>query len=90
MRVDQTWNQHFAATIDNLVLSGPLSYAHVPNGSLVINANRGVPENLSISVLCDNPVAFFQEESRGSTPLLEAGFESGRLLKACRTRLEGL
>ncbi len=90
MRVDQTRNQHFASTIDDLVLSGGLSYAHVPNGSTVINTNRGVPENLSIRVLCDNPVASFQEESRGSTPLREAVSESGGLLKACRTRLEGL
>src|SRR6267143_156088 len=90
MRVDQTRNQHLTSTIDDLVLSRGLSYAHIPNGSTVINANRGVPENLSISVLGDNPVATFQEQSRGSTPLLEAVSESGLLLKACRTRLEGL
>src|SRR5207253_1476182 len=87
MRVDQTRNQHLTSTINNLVLYGPLSYAHVPNGSTLINANRGVPKNLSIGVLGDNPVAPFQEQSHGSMPLLEAGFESGRLLKACRTHL---
>src|SRR6266571_6948989 len=90
MRVDQTRNQHLTSTIDNLVLSGPLSNAHVPNGSTLIDANRGVPENLSISVLRDNPVAPFQEQSRGSTPLLEDGFARGLLLKACTRHLEGL
>ena len=90
MRVDQTRNQRLTFTIDNFVLCGPLSYAHVPNGSTLINAYRGVPENLSIRVLGDDPVAPFQEQSRGSTPLLEAGFESGRLLKACKTHLAGL
>src|SRR5438128_3065494 len=59
MRVDQTRHQHLTSAIDDLVLSGPLSYAHVPNGSTLINAYRGVPENLSISVLGDNPVAPF-------------------------------
>ena len=90
MRVDEARNQHFTSTIDNLVLSGPLSYARVPNGSTVIDANRGVAVNLSIGVLGDNPVALFQEQSRGFTPLRGAVSESGRLLKACKTRLEEL
>ncbi len=64
MCVDKTGNQRFTFALDGFGGSGFLNLPDLLNDSIVVDADRCVSENLTLGVLCDDPVAIFQEESQ--------------------------
>ncbi len=64
MCIDETGNQRFTFAVDGFGRSGFLNLSDLLNEAIVVDADRCVSEDLAVGILCDDPVAIFQEQSQ--------------------------